>query len=483
VTNPSTTSLDEPAAKPVVVIVGRPNVGKSTLFNRLTRRASALVADQPGLTRDRQYGEGKVGDRPYWIVDTGGVVEGLHGGGESATLADLVRRQTRQALAEADAVILLTDARSGIHPLDRQIADDLRRFGKPIFVAVNKAEGMPAETAVAEFYALGLGEPVAVSAAHGDGVAALMERVLATLPVVAEEAPTPRPEVPHIAVVGRPNAGKSTLVNALLGEERVVVSEEPGTTRDSVHVPLERDGKRYVLVDTAGVRRRARIHDAIERFSALRALEAIAEANVVILVIDAQAGATDQDANLAGYVLAQGRAVVVAVNKWDLIAPEERARRQEEIEHRLAFLDFARFHYISALHGTGVAELFSSVDRAYASARATLPTARLNRLLAQALAANPPPLGRGRRIRIKFAHLGGKNPPRIILYGNQLARLPAAYRRYLANFFRRAFRLEGTPIEIECREGENPYAGRRASRAEEGAKHKPKRPKSVSGRR
>ncbi len=448
--------------KPVVVIVGRPNVGKSTLFNRLTRRSAALVADLPGLTRDRQYGDGRLGDRPYWIVDTGGIVESLHSGsGGGGTLSDFIRRQTLQALAEADAVILLTDARAGLHPLDRQIAGDLRRLGKPVFVAVNKAEGVPAQTAVAEFYALGLGAPVAISAAHGDGVAALMERVLSGLPVVPE--PAPPADIPRIAVVGRPNAGKSTLVNALLGEERVVVSPEPGTTRDSVHVPLVRDGKRYVLIDTAGVRRRARILDEIEKFSALRSLQAIAEANVVILVLDAQTGATDQDANLAGYVLEQGRAVVVAVNKWDLIAPEDRMRRRQEIERRLVFLDFARFHYLSALHGSGVAELFRSVDRAFASARANLSTARLNRLLGQAVAANPPPLVRGRRIRIKYVHQGGRNPPRLVLHGNQLARLPAAYRRYLANFFRRAFKLEGTPIAIECLEGENPYAERRTS--------------------
>lgn len=446
--------------KPVVVLVGRPNVGKSTLFNRLTRRAAALVADLPGLTRDRQYGDGQVGDRPYLVVDTGGVVDSLHAeraAERRQALADFIQGQTRQALAEADAVILLTDARAGVHPLDRQIASDLRRLGKPVFVAVNKAEGMPPETAVAEFYALGLGEPHAISAAHGDGVAALMKKVLADLPVVKAEAPA---DVPRIAVVGRPNAGKSTLVNALLGEERVLVSPEPGTTRDSVHVPLERAGKRYLLIDTAGVRRRARIEDPIEKYSVARSLQAVAEANVVILVIDAHAGITEQDAALAGYVLEQGKALVVAVNKWDKLDSAARAWARRELERKLPFLEFVRFHPISALHGTGLAELFRSVDRAFASAHCTLSTPRLNRVLHQALQATAPPVEHGRRIRIKYAHQGGKNPPRIVLHGNQVKDLPESYRRYLANFFRRAFKLEGTPVWIECREGKNPFAGR-----------------------
>ncbi len=449
--------------KPVIVVVGRPNVGKSTLFNRLTRRAAALVADLPGLTRDRQYGDGRIGDRPYLVVDTGGVVDSLYA--ERATdgraMADFVHGQTRQALAEADAVILLTDARAGVHSLDRQLANELRRLGKPVYLAVNKAEGMPPETAVAEFYILGLGEPVAISAAHGDGVAVLMKKVLADLPVVDEQAPQ---DMPRIAVVGRPNAGKSTLVNTLLGEERVVVSAEPGTTRDSVCVPLEHAGKHYLLIDTAGVRRRPRIEDPVEKYSVARSLQAIAEANVVILVIDAHVGVTEQDAALAGYVLKQGRALVVAVNKWDKLDSASRAWARRELVRKLPFLEFARFHYISALHGTGIAELFRSVDRAFASACCTLSTPRLNRVLRQALQATAPPVAHGRRIRIKYAHQGGKNPPRIVLHGNQVKALPDAYRRYLANFFRQAFKLEGTPVWIECREGENPFADRSRAR-------------------
>ncbi len=451
--------------KPVVVLVGRPNVGKSTLFNRLTRSRAALVADAPGLTRDRQYGDGRVGDRPYFVVDTGGVVASLASTKGRGDMTAHVASQVRAALVEADAVILIVDAREGIHPVDRELAADLRRHGKPVWVAVNKAEGQDPSTAVAEFHALGLGEPMAVSAAHGEGVEELMQRALGTLPV-AEEA-EPEEGVPRIAVIGKPNAGKSTLVNALLGEERVVVSDAPGTTRDSIRVPLERGDRRYILIDTAGVRRRSRVEEPLEKFSVLKTLQAIDEADVAILVIDASTGVSEQDASLSGYALEAGRALVVAVNKWDAVPDSDRAWVKREFERKLPFLEFARVHYISAREGTGVGGLFASVDEAHASAHCTLPTPRLNRILKEAVTATPPPLVRGRRARPKYAHQGGKNPPRVIIHGNQVGSLSKSYRRYLANCFRKAFHLVGTPVRIECRQEENPYqaAGKAGGKA------------------
>ena len=458
--------------KPVVVIVGRPNVGKSTLFNRLTRSRAALVADAPGLTRDRQYGDGRVGDRPYLVVDTGGVVERLTSVKERRNVVSHVASQVRAALAEADAVILLADGREGLHPAERELAVDLRRHGKPVWLAVNKAEGRDPDSAVAEFHALGLGEPVAVSAAHGDGVNELMQRVLAGLPMT-EEAP-PEEGVPRIAVIGKPNVGKSTLVNALLGEDRVVVCDEPGTTRDSIRVPLERAGRRYVLIDTAGVRRRARIEDPLEKYSVLKTLQAIDEANVAILVIDAHAGAAEQDASLAGYALEAGRAMVVAVNKWDAVESSDRDWVRQELERKLPFLEFARVHFISAREGRGVGDLFASVDEAYASANRTLSTSKLNRVLQAAVTATPPPMIHGRRIRPKYAHQGGKNPPRVVVHGNQVSGLSKSYRRYLANAFRKAFHLIGTPVWIECRQERNPFREKTGARPE---RRRPKRSK------
>jgi len=459
--------------KPVVVLVGRPNVGKSTLFNRLTRSRAALVADAPGLTRDRQYGDGRIGDRPYFVVDTGGVVTGLASLKERGDVVSHVAAQVRAALAEADAVILLVDGREGANPVDHEVVRDLRRHGKPVWVAVNKAEGRDQATAVAEFHALGLGEPLAISAAHGDGVTELMQRVLANLPV-AEEA-EPEEGVPRIAVIGKPNAGKSTLVNALLGEQRVVVCDAPGTTRDSIRVPLEREGRRYVLIDTAGVRRRGRVEDPLEKFSVLKTLQAIDEANVAILVIDAHAGISDQDASLAGYALEAGRAVVVAVNKWDAVPESDRPWIKRELERKLSFLEFARVHFISARGGMGVGGLFPSVDEAYASANRTLTTPKLNRVLQEAVTATPPPLVHGRRARPKYAHQGGKNPPRVVIHGNQVASLSKSYRRYLANTFRKAFHLTGTPVWIDCRQEDNPFQGKkrgtRASRRRPTRKH------------
>jgi GTP-binding protein len=441
--------------KPVVVLVGRPNVGKSTLFNRLTRSRAALVADVPGLTRDRQYGDGRIGDRPYFVVDTGGVVASLASAREEGNIVSHVAVQVRAALAEADAVVMVVDAREGNHPFERQLAADLRRIGKPVWIAVNKAEGLDPSTAAAEFHAFGLGEPFAISAERGEGVTELMQRVLDDLPVTAENELDDG--VPRIAVIGKPNAGKSTLVNALLGEERVVVSDTPGTTRDSIRVPLERSGRHYVLIDTAGVRRRAKIDELLEKFSVLKTLQAVDESNVAILVIDASVGISEQDASLAGYALEAGRAMVVAVNKWDAVADTERDWVKREYERKLPFLDFAKVHYISAKAGTGVSSLFPSVDEAYLSAYCTMTTPKLNRILLDAVTANPPPMSRGRRPRPKYAHQGGKNPPRVIVHGNQVASLSKPYRRYLANVIRKAFRLVGTPVWIECRQEENPY--------------------------
>ncbi len=442
--------------KPVIALVGRPNVGKSTLFNVLTRRRDALVADEPGLTRDRQYGDGRVGDRPYLVVDTGGL------GDEHDVLRSLMTAQTKQAIGEADAVIFLVDGRAGLNALDRRIAEQLRRLGKPVRLAVNKTEGLDADLAAAEFNELALGQPWPIAAAHGQGVQSLLFDLLAELPHAVEV--TDAQECPRIAVAGRPNVGKSTLINALLGEERVVVFDQPGTTRDSIRVPLEHQGKHYLLIDTAGVRRRGRIDEGLEQISVIKTLQAIEEANVVILVLDAKQEIGDQDVNLAAYIIEQGRALVLAVNKWDGLEESRRAWIKREVERKLLFAQFAPPHFISALHGTGVDKLFPAVDRAFASAHKTLSTSSLNRVLEKAVRATPPPLVRGRRIKLKFAHQGGKNPPRIVIHGNQVEAVPASYVRYLANTFYKACKLEGTPVRIEFEKGENPFEGRQRDR-------------------
>lgn len=452
--------------KPVVVLIGRPNVGKSTLFNRLTRSRAALVADMPGLTRDRQYGDGQMGDRPYFVVDTGGVVESLTGVSSKPELRGSVTTQTRQALTEADAAILVVDAREGAQPGDYELARELRRLGKPLWLAVNKSEAFDGDNAVAEFHALGLGQPFPISAVHGEGVEELIEQVLAELPRV-EVGEAPR-EAPHIAVIGRPNVGKSSLVNALLGEERVVVCDEPGTTRDAIHIPLERDGRRYTLIDTAGVRRRSRVEETEEKFSIIKTLQAIADADVAILVVDANEGVTEQDSGLAGYALEQGRAMVVAVNKWDLLDRGQRAWIEQQVARKLVFLDFASTYFISALHRHGIGALFPAVDRAYLSAWRELPTSKLNRVIEAAVQATPPPVRHGRRIRVKYAHQGGKNPLRIIVHGNQVEALRDSYKRFLGNAVRKAYKLQGAPILVECRDVANPFAGRRPKSAARG---------------
>lgn len=442
---------------PVIALLGRPNVGKSTLFNRLTRSRDALVADFPGLTRDRQYGIGRVGPGPYVVVDTGGLTAGPEG------IEGVMERQVARAIEEADHLLFLVDARDGCTAADLDIADRLRRTGKPLTLVVNKTDHADPALVTAEFHTLGLGEPRPISATHGRGVTTLIERVFAALPGggAAAEGAGPPEAGTRVAVVGRPNAGKSTLINRLIGEERLVTFDAPGTTRDSILVPFERDGRHYTLIDTAGVRRRSRVQDAIEKFSVIKTLQAIEACHVVILVLDAAQGIGEQDATLAGHILESGRALVVAINKWDGRTPEERARVRADFERKLGFLDFASVHSISALHGSGVGLLLEEVDRAYSSATRDLPTPLLTRILEAAVAEHQPPLVRGRRIKLRYAHQGGRNPPIIVIHGNQTEALPETYRRYLINRFRQALDLAGTPLRLELRTGANPFEGRR----------------------
>jgi GTP-binding protein len=438
---------------PVIALVGRPNVGKSTLFNYLTRTRDALVADMPGLTRDRRYGFGRVGPAPYIVVDTGGLA------GRTQGLEGLMARQTMLALAESDVVFFLVDAREGVTAADEEVAELLRTRGANVRLILNKAEGLEADMAAADFFRLGFGQPAVISAAHGDRVGDLMDDVLEPFPAT-EQAATPG-EVTRVAVIGRPNVGKSTLINRMIGEERVLAFDLPGTTRDSVDVPFEREGKHYVLVDTAGIRRRGRVDEAIEKFSIIKALQAIDSANVVIAVLDASEGVTEQDASLLGLAVQRGRAMVVAVNKWDGLEADQREAVRRQIDLRLPFVDFAPLHFISALHGSGVGNLLEAVDAAREAAFRDMPTAVLTETLQGAVAAHAPPTVRGRRIKLRYAHQGGRNPPTVVIHGTQADRLPATYRRYLINTFRRVFDLAGTPVRIELRSPENPFAGRR----------------------
>jgi GTP-binding protein len=438
---------------PVIALVGRPNVGKSTLFNRLTRSRDALVADQPGLTRDRKYGTGKLGSQPYVVVDTGGISGDLEG------IDGLMEQQVRQAIEQADHILFLLDAREGCTGGDEIIAQELRRTGKSVTLAVNKSEGLDQSVAGSDFYRLGFGDPRLIAAAHGRGVKHLIESVLKQLP--PSEEIEPEEAGIQIAVVGRPNVGKSTLVNRLLGEERVVAFDQPGTTRDSIFIPFERNDRHYTLIDTAGVRRRARVTEAIEKFSIIKTLQAIEQANVVLMVLDAQQGVGEQDATLAGHVLESGRALILVVNKWDGLDSEQREWVKAEIERKLPFLNFARHHYISALHGSGVGDLFEMVENVYASAMRDLPTPELTRLLEAITMEHQPPLVHGRRIKLRYAHQGGKNPPIIIIHGNQTSEVPDSYKRYLVSRYRKALKLKGTPIRVEFRSGDNPYEGRK----------------------
>jgi len=443
---------------PTIVLVGRPNVGKSTLFNRLTRSRTAIVADTPGVTRDRHYGRGRLGERPFLVVDTGGFEPAA-----TDTIVSQMAQQTLLAVTEADAVVFLVDAREGLTAQDRVIAQRLRATGQRIWLCVNKAEGLERAVAGAEFHELGLGSPWPVSAAHGDGIAAIVEDILAALPAQAVDE-SQGDERPRIAVVGRPNAGKSTLVNALLGQERLITSAVPGTTRDSIRVEFEHRGRSYALIDTAGLRRRARIAEAIEKFSVIRALQSIEEANVAILVIDATEGVSDQDANIAGFVIDAGRATVVAANKCDLLDAPARARLKAELQRRLGFLDFARVHLISAKAAQGLDVVMRSVDEAYRAAFLKMPTPRLTRAIRDAMEAYPPPRKGLTRPKLRYAHQGGSNPPVVVAHGTGVDKLPESYRRYLEGRLRAVFKLHGTPLRIEYRQGENPYAARASRR-------------------
>ncbi|HAJ92614.1 MAG TPA: ribosome biogenesis GTPase Der [Gammaproteobacteria bacterium] len=441
---------------PVIALVGRPNVGKSTLFNRLTRSRDALVADTPGLTRDRKYGDGKMGDRPFIVIDTGGLT------GDTDDLEGLMAQQSWQAVEEADLVLFLVDGRDGLTAGDEIIAAALRRTGKSQLLVVNKTDGVDAGTAMADFFALGMGEPQPIAAAHGRGVTALINTAMTQLPVSPEvSAEAADDDRIRVAVVGRPNVGKSTLINRMLGEERVLAFDMPGTTRDSIFIPFDRDETAYTLIDTAGVRRRARVNEAIEKFSVIKTLQAIDAAHVVILVLDAQLEISEQDASLAGYVAEKGRALILAVNKWDGLDAHDRSMIVEQLNRRLPFLDFATTCFISALHGSGVGDLFPEIEKAYASAMRELPTPALTAILEKIVQEHQPPLVRGRRIKLRYAHQGGRNPPLVVIHGNQTERVPATYKRYLENAFRAAMKLSGTPIRIEFKTGTNPYKGRK----------------------
>ena len=457
---------------PVVALVGRPNVGKSTLFNRLTNTRDALVADYPGLTRDRKYGQAKFEKRQFIVVDTGGIT-----GDEEGIDAEMAQ-QSLLAIEEADVVLFLVDARAGLLPADQGIADHLRRINKQIFVVANKVDGIDGDSESAEFYSLGLGAIKQIAAAHGRGVNQLLQDALKPLesdfpdmeiideaPEEEEDAESQRQrlqELPiKLAIVGKPNVGKSTLTNRILGEERVVVYDMPGTTRDSVYIPMERDEREYILIDTAGVRKRKKISEAVEKFSIVKTLQAIEEANVVLLVIDAREGITDQDLSLLGFVLNSGRSLVVAVNKWDGLSTDIKDDIKREMDRRLGFIDFARIHFISALHGSGVGNLFESVQEAYMSATKRINTALLTQIMEMAQDDHQPPLVRGRRVKMKYAHAGGYNPPVIVIHGNQVDDLPSSYKRFLMNYFRKALEIMGTPIKIEFREGNNPFEGKK----------------------
>lgn len=439
--------------KPVIAIVGRPNVGKSTLFNRLTRSRDALVADFSGLTRDRHYGNGRVGEREFICIDTGG----FEPVAKTGILAEMAK-QTKQAVVEADVVIFLVDARLGMAPQDRVIADFLRKTGRPVILAVNKAEGMAHATVTADFYELGLGEPVAISSAHGDGVRYMIDDALDALGLPDEPEDDDRTDKPmRIAVVGRPNVGKSTFINTLIGEERVIAFDMPGTTRDAIDVPFTRNGKPYVMIDTAGLRKRGKVFEAIEKFSVVKTLQAIADANVVILMLDAQQDISEQDAHIAGFIVDAGRALVLAVNKWDGMDDYQKERARTDIARKLRFLDFANVHPISAIKGFGIKELFKDVDAAYGAAMSKLPTPKLTRILEEAVEFQQPKRVGMSRPKMRYAHQGGSNPPIVVIHGNALSGVTDSYRRYLEGRFREAFKLRGTPLRLEFRTGQNPF--------------------------
>lgn len=464
--------------KPVIALVGRPNVGKSTIFNRLTRSRDALVADFAGLTRDRIYGTVREEGLDFILIDTGGLTD------QSDNMADLMRKQAQLAIDEADLVLFVVDGRAGLMPADIDVAQRLRNQDKPIRLVINKTEGEQREMVAAEFYTLGLGEPMVISATQGRGISYVFSEIgdavpaarVVELPEEVEEDESTEADDIRIAVLGRPNVGKSTLINRLLGEERVVAFDEPGTTRDSIHIPFEKDGINYTLIDTAGVRRRSKVSEKLEKFSVLKTLQALEDANVVMLVLDAHEGIVEQDLHLAGLIIESGRAVVLAVNKWDGLEKSEREWVAANVERRLPFMNFAKTHFISALHGSGVGLLLKSVRQAYQSAMSKVPTSRLTRVLEDAVADHPPPLVRGRRIKFRYAHLGGKNPPRIIIHGNQTESTPNSYKRYLENTFREVLKLQGTPVMIEFKTSENPYRDKQRPKKVEQPTRKKQRP-------
>jgi GTP-binding protein len=438
---------------PVIALVGRPNVGKSTLFNVLTRSRDALVADFPGLTRDRKYGHGHHLEKHFVVIDTGGL------SGEREGIDVHMARQTLLAIEESNIIIFLVDARDGLTPADQKIAEDLRKTGKQITLVVNKTDGLDSRTVATEFYALGFGEPVLIAAAHNRGTAPLLEAVLADVVEEAADAGV-HPGI-KVAFTGRPNVGKSTLINRFMGEERVVVFDMPGTTRDSIYVPFERDGKQYTLIDTAGVRRRRSVRETVEKFSVIKAMQAIDEANVVVMMVDAREEIADQDMHLLGYILEAGRALVFVVNKWDGLDEYQKQQIRTGIDKHLSFIDYAEVFFVSALHGSNVGKLYAAIDRAYAAAMLDMSTPNLTRLLIKALEMHQPPLVGGRRIKLRYAHQGGTNPPRIIIHGNQTEIVPVSYQRYLMNYFRAALNIVGTPIKVEFKSSINPFAGRK----------------------
>ncbi|MDD7804659.1 MAG: ribosome biogenesis GTPase Der [Endozoicomonas sp. (ex Botrylloides leachii)] len=448
---------------PVIALVGRPNVGKSTLFNKLTRSRDALVANFSGLTRDRQYGEGKVGEHPFIVIDTSGIT------GDEEGIASVASEQSLAAINEADIILFLVDAKTGLTAADEMIADHLRRQAKRYYLVLNKVDSVDADQAEADFATLGIGRAYQIAAAHGRGVRHMIGDILETQTVSSitanhelnYEEESKATKGIKISIVGRPNVGKSTLVNRLLGEERVVVYDQAGTTRDSIYIPYERFDQKFILIDTAGVRRRGKVKETIEKFSVIKTLQAINDANVVVLVFDAREGIVDQDLHLLGFILESGRAVVLAINKWDGMQDDARRQIKDEVRRRFNFINFARLHMISARHGTGVGHLYDSIKEAYDCATRKLSTNQLTHVLESAVAEHQPPLVNGRRIKLRYCHPGGMNPPTLIIHGNQTDAVPTAYRRYLENTFRKALKIMGTPIRVEFKSGDNPFEGRK----------------------
>lgn len=444
--------------RPVIALVGRPNVGKSTLFNRLTRSREALVANIPGLTRDRKYGDGEIEDHSFIAIDTGGI------GGDEEGIDLEMASQSLQAIEEANICLFMVDAKDGLLPDDNRILDHLRRRSKNTYLVVNKIDGRDPDAALVDFYSLGLSEIFPITATQGRGVKSMLVKVLtdfeqATIESDDGAAVSQNVEAIgiKIAIAGRPNVGKSTLVNRMLGEERVVVFDEPGTTRDSIYIPYERRGRRYTLIDTAGIKKRGQTKQTVEKFSVVKSLQAIQDAHVVVLIIDARTGIVEQDLHLLGYVVETGRALVIAINKWDGMHSEDKDQVKDDIRRRFVFVDFAKIHFISALYGTAVGDLYKSIHTAYESATKTLTTHRLTELLQDAVTDHAPPMVNGRRIKLRYAHAGGHNPPIIVIHGKQTDKLPGNYSRYLEKTFRKVLKLEGTPVRIELRSGDNPF--------------------------